>query len=299
MVYSYCWLAMTPRRIIPTASLTSNEWQVGPYHVGWEIPCQNTSDEFGMGWKTMSDGSIHPHRAANRGVEIVSPILRCADGIARVESMVARLRSMSAKVNSTCGMHVHVGWSGNARQLRKLISLVSHHEKALYASTGTKLREENRASTGAGSIKVRMKPYEDMRTMADLARGHHNRYQTLNLQNLLTHKRPTVEFRVFSGTLNIVKIKAYIQLCLALVQKAQSAKPKVKWDRTIKVSSAGRSNDTGSSAMNTLLMSLGWRQFHGSALETQKTYGMLTASEMPRMTKALKKMALKYDGPRP
>ena len=143
-----------------------------------------------------------------------------------------------------------------------------------------------------------MKPYEDMRTMTDLAQGHHNRYQTLNLQNLLTHKRPTVEFRVFAGTLNIVKIKAYIQLCLALVAKAQSSTPKVKWDREVKVSRTGRSNDTGSSAMNVLLMSLGWRKFHGRALETQKTFGMLTAAEMPRMVKALKQMARKYDGPR-
>tara|TARA_R110000824_G_scaffold41173_1_gene122749 strand:+ start:291 stop:1235 length:945 start_codon:yes stop_codon:yes gene_type:complete len=293
-------------------SLNRNNWTVGEYHRGWVIPEDSPEHNHGDGWKTMYDGSILSH-GHGRGVEVVSPVLRGSDGIAKVEAMVARLKGMDARVNRSTGMHVHIGWNGNATQLRRLISLVSHHEKALYAATGTPNREGN---TYAGSIKVRMKPFENMKSIRELSRNHHNRYQSLNLQNLIDGTRPTVEFRMFAGTLNITKVKAYIQLALALVQKAMSPAPKVKWDRPLNASS---SNDTGSSAMTAMLATLGWNKSVLNETEwrtwtpestatnpspevrtrtPRKTLGMLRGNEMTSMVKVLKRMAKKYDGSR-
>jgi hypothetical protein len=278
-------------------SLNRNNWTVGEYHRGWLVP-DNSGHDHGDGWKTMYDGSIRAN-GHNRGVEVVSPVLRGSDGIARVEAMVARLKGMNARVNRSCGMHVHIGWNGNAKQLRKLISLVSHHEKALYASTGTANREGN---TYAGSIKVRMKPFENMTSVRELSRNHHNRYQSLNLQNLIDGTRPTVEFRMFAGTLNATKIKAYIQLALALVQKAMSPAHKVDWDRPL---NASASNDTGSSAMTAMLRYLGWgntpesvRRTDGRMRWNVPTVGLLRENEMVSMVKMMKRMAKKYDGAR-
>ena len=267
--------------VIPVAALTNAGWLVGSYHVGAEIP---NSD----GWKAMRDGSIQAAEWGSTGVEIVSPVLSGAAGITKVDAMVARLQTMGAKVNASCGLHVHIGFNGSAQQLAKLISLVSFHEKALYASTGTKNREVNHY---CGSIKLAYKPLEKMTAMSTMNRICGDRYRALNLQNLIDGRRPTVEFRVFAGTLNATKIKAYIQICLALVQKAMSnASKKSAWDRDV-----NSSKPEGTASLIAFLAAMGWQKFHGDALENRSTFGMLTPDAMPEMVAMLKKMAKKYD----
>ena len=280
--------------VMPVASLCANGWQVGAYHVGADIPNGN-------GWKTMRDGSIQPSDYNHTGVEIVSPILRGAEGIASVDSMVARLRGMGATVNASCGLHVHVGFDGSAQQLANLISLVSYHEKALYASTGTKSREANRY---CGSIKLAFKPLEKMRSMSELRGPGSNRYSSLNLQNLIDGRRPTVEFRVFAGTLNATKIKAYVQICLGLVQRAMSTfARKSSWNR--KGHTSARLSQ-GASSVTSLLGAIGWSK-HASNVGARVpvklmgenhncvVFGLVTPTELPKMRRILGKMAKKYD----
>lgn len=54
----------------------------------------------------------------------------------------------------------------------------------------------------------------------------HSRYHLLNLHATFSTGRPahTIEFRAFNGTLHAGKIKAYIQLCLAISAQALSTK---------------------------------------------------------------------------
>ena len=264
--------------MVPTAQMTENGWIVGAYHVGAEIPGN-------VGWKTMRDGSIQSCGYDYTPVEIVSPVLRGVEGLQNVETMVNKLNTMGAKVNSSTGFHVHIGWNGSAKQLARLIALVSYHEKALYASTGTKSREHNQY---CGSIKMRLKPVERMTSMHQLRSVNPTRYASLNLNNLVTGTRPTVEFRVFAGTLNIIKIKAYIQLCLGLVQKAMTAKKRSEWDMV-----TTRHYD-GSFAMKALLRTLGWSCFR-MASPKHLTTGLLVPSQRDTMKKIMMRMAKKYD----
>ena len=61
-----------------------------------------------------------------------------------------------------------------------------------------------------------------------LARHHYDqsRYHLLNLHAAFSLERParTIEFRAFNGTLHAGKIKAYIQLCLAISAQALTTK---------------------------------------------------------------------------
>jgi len=263
--------------VMTVASLTANNWQVGAYHVGADIP------DF-AGWKTMRDGSIQPSNYTETGVEVVSPVLSGAEGIASVDAMVARLHSMGAKVNASCGLHVHVGFNGTAQQLARLISLVSYHQKALYASTGTNSRESNRY---CGSIKLAFKPLQKMKVMSDLRGPGSDRYRALNLQNLVDGRRPTVEFRIFAGTLNATKIKSYIQICLGLVQRAMAQDvPKSSWDRK-------GTCRFGSTAMHSMLGALGWTK--NSSSTGDMVFGLVTPTELNEMLSMMKKMAKKYD----
>ena len=66
--------------------------------------------------------------------------------------------------------------------------------------------------------------YSDWR---DCAATHydHSRYHLLNLHAAFSEERPahTIEFRAFEATLHAGKIKAYIQLCLAISAQALAA----------------------------------------------------------------------------
>jgi hypothetical protein len=100
-------------------------------------------------------------------------------------------------------------------QLKKLTHLVANFETAIYASSGTRSRarvETTAAPSAATSSKS---------TIASWAANYaaSDRYHILNLANLATNSKPTVEFRAFAGTLNFSKIVGHISTCIALVEQ--------------------------------------------------------------------------------
>ena len=108
---------------------------VGPYHHGYQVPWLPT------GWKAERDCSI-VYRSGRKACEFVSPKLCGEDGLREVVSSVTKIAERGARVNSSCGVHVTVTFPrNNAPALVRLISLVAHYERGLYASTGTRNRE--------------------------------------------------------------------------------------------------------------------------------------------------------------
>lgn len=56
-------------------------------------------------WKIVTDGSIQ----GNNGFEVVSPILQGEEGLRQVRVVMQTLENLGAKVNKSCGLHVHFG----------------------------------------------------------------------------------------------------------------------------------------------------------------------------------------------
>ncbi len=162
---------------------------VGPHGHGCDIPQL-------AGWKADRDPSIRA-RNGQEACEFVSPVLKGSEGLKQLLADLAVIRGLGAKVNTSCGLHVHVGIDKNDAELTaRLITLVSNFEKAIYASTGTKRRERSRWCNG-------LNHYGD----AETARrsGQYSRY---HVANLATGTKPTVEFRAFAATLDTVKLNA-------------------------------------------------------------------------------------------
>lgn len=104
-------------------------------------------------------------------------------------------------------MHVTVSFNGDARALARLLALFANLEDALYATTGTHRREE-------GHYARKIKYMGEGQARSTLVRDSHGaRYYGLNLTHVAAG-RNRVEFRLFSGSLNPIKIAAWIQLCL-------------------------------------------------------------------------------------
>lgn len=229
---------------IPEQNLQNAGVRIGGYHNGLQVNC------LPQGWNAQSDSSIRaPH--GKRGIEIVSPVLMGADGIRQVEFVLQWLRDMSAGCNESCGIHVHVGADENTA--RKLVGLVAQHEKALFAASGKKgkSRSNNHYCNGLIRNQNIRDAHESNRLVLNTA--GQSRYQTLNLTNLLSGRRPAVEFRAFAATFRTEVVLGYIRICLGMTQFAMASKKGFKFE-----SKWIDSNASGKTHMQRLMWRLRW-----------------------------------------
>ena len=194
-------------------------------------------------WKLMSDGSIRAERKTLHGyeqtnnrqykVEMVSPKLTYAE-LPKFQECVRQIRHAGAKVNSSCGLHIHVDAANHNRQsLKNLLSIMYAKEDILF-----KALQVNEARAARWCQKVREPMLRQARTLSaeetkdltqlesiwyegDVSAGEHynwTRYYALNLHSVFY--RGTVEWRCFNSTLHAGRAAAYINLCLAMSAQA-------------------------------------------------------------------------------
>ena len=87
----------------PTAEVIAKYFGTTAQYIGahlddWKIPMPD-----GRRWTVESDGSV-----TDPSAEVVSPVCRWED-IEMVQTVVRALRKAGAKVDSTCGIHIHIG----------------------------------------------------------------------------------------------------------------------------------------------------------------------------------------------
>lgn len=265
----------------------SDPTPIGPYHRGYQVAW------LPAGWRAERDASIQPQAPGRKGCEFVSPKLRGYAGLLEVLEAVDAIRARGGRVNHTCGIHVTVGFDGDAPALARLISLVGNHEKGIYASTGTKRRERNRYSK-------KIKPYGNHDDAKN--RCERDRYHLLNLTHLARGNN-RIEFRAFASSLNKTKIAGYIMLCLGLVELALSARRRSSWNyekRPGTKSCWDRSGaGEGETELRRLFYRLGWIRGWYKGADRDHRYGELRREDETPDWKAIKskllEMARKYD----
>lgn len=201
------------------------------------------TDPRGRWWKVVRDGSIRPQTRRNTRYpgdkddlrcELVTPVLSYHD-IPTLQAIIRLLRKQGNMVtNETCGIHVHVDASGHtANSLRNLTNIMASHEDLLFRALGVGSREQLwckkiQPDFVARMNRLRPQSLEAIETMwyngpsCRSAHYHPSRYHALNLHSLWSKKG--IEFRMFNSTSHAGKVKAYIQLCLAIsaLAKVQS-----------------------------------------------------------------------------
>jgi hypothetical protein len=266
--------------------------QVGHYHQGVQVP------ELPAGWNAQRDCSIDAGgRGGGQPVEIVSPILKGTDGLDQIVFVLNWLREKNARVNKSTGLHVHVGFRGDKQQMAAVVSCVAQHEKALFASTGTKSREQGHYCR---SIQADAQYQEHFRDHSRRRTGtaRFDRYRLLNLTNVLGGGKPTIEFRVFAGTLSTVKVLSYVRLCLALVERALASGRKTKWEAkpASEKNSVHRKGGAGQTAMARLFYAIGWTKGRVKTAYGNVASAAAPASSIDEGKKELMRLARKYDG---
>ena len=202
-------------------------------------------DDKGRKWFIVRDASIAPENNDEQSVaenvyqcELVTPILDY-DDIPIIHNVVCSLKEGGMKVNSTCGLHVHISGEGyTARGLRNLARLIAQKEELIFRAI--KISPERRwrycesiADTyfvhklkrtipidTDGIEKIRRIWYED--DWNDISDPYHqSKYYDLNLHSLYNGGKG-IEFRFFNSTDCADCVIAYVQFCLALSHYAKT-----------------------------------------------------------------------------
>jgi len=175
-------------------------------------------------WKVVSDASLAGHLC----FELVSPVLQGADGLMQVTTVCKVLTELGAKVNKSCGLHVHVdardlGRDALARVCKMWMKYESCFDSIVPAS--------RRNNAYCKSNRSQYPTLDAAWAAIDAATGINGlisamtmgtRYVKLNLQSLLRHG--TVEFRQHSGTVDGDKMTNWIALVVGFVECAVTAK---------------------------------------------------------------------------
>ncbi len=176
-------------------------------------------------WKAVRDGSLTGVLA-----EVVTPRLTY-DEIPKLQKVVRALRAAGARCDAQTGIHVHVNASRHdAKSLARLVKLINSKEELLFKAlrvNEARLAQYARRVDQRFLRRIVRRAPEDLRQLnrawygrQDLHPMHLSatRYFGLNLHAVWA--KGTIEFRYFNGTTHAGKVKAYVQLCLALSHKA-------------------------------------------------------------------------------
>lgn len=168
-------------------------------------------------WKVVSDGSVRgPHP-----FELVSPVLQGEEGLAQVKAVCGVLNRLGAKVNKTCGLHVHFGVGELEHETKFWRNLLNNYA-ALEAEIDSVMPPSRRGDSNIycrpvarPGLRQRLARCRDLRAI-ERAATNGCRYHKVNISSFWRHR--TVEFRHHSGTTDFAKISNWVRLLSRLVE---------------------------------------------------------------------------------
>jgi len=175
-------------------------------HLSVYSGCHNDIPMF----KLVPDGSISGYNPA----ECVTPALKGNNnGFDSLKDCCNSLVEAGAKVNSSCGLHVHIGVE-NLTQTQYVN--VFKNYKMLELVIDNFMANSRRKSNNGYCRSLRDHDFSYCTTMSDVANELDNdRYHKVNPMAWGRHH--TIEFRQHQGTVNFIKIKNWVSFCAKLV----------------------------------------------------------------------------------
>ena len=188
----------------------------------------------GRNWTIMYDSSVNCQ--GGQECEFVTP--KCTyDDIETVQTCIRALRRAGAKVDSSCGLHIHIdGANHTAQSLKNLAFTFRAKQDLIFKAVAPNRKDNHYCQPLSDNLVDNIKKIKklDIEKMKDTWYGtyrdgrgesahyHSSRYHALNLHSLWY--RGTVEFRLFNSTLHAGEVRANLNLCLAMSAAAINAK---------------------------------------------------------------------------
>jgi hypothetical protein len=163
-------------------------------------------------WKVTTDSSI----CGNHAFEVVSPILRGQRGLDELQTVCRVLKECRARINKSCGLHLHFDAARfSLQQFKNLVNNYHALETKIDRIMPNSRRSTNNNFCQPVSRTINMAGVSTARSVQDLVSLSRTRYGKLNLEAWNRHK--TVEFRQHSGTIEFEKISHWLTFLHNLV----------------------------------------------------------------------------------
>lgn len=163
-------------------------------------------------WKVVHDGSLGTEFQDGATAEVVSPILNVTD-FEQLRKVMNTLKDAGARVNATCGTHVHIGGfdlsADKVARAAKFWTYCQHMTDKLVAPS----RRNN--------PRWAKRLNEEELNAIERGRYDLDRYRAFNVTPI--NRIQTIEFRQHQGTLNATKLWAWADYCQAITNYAQDS----------------------------------------------------------------------------
>ena len=173
-------------------------------------------------WEITDDSSIRPKTSWENGYEIRSPILMEDQVDEQVTNVCKALEDVSAEINQTCGLHIHIdGRPFTLKEKAKIAAQYVRNQKTI-DSIMEKQRHHNTHARGwdedwAKQIIQDIPNVEDLEDVQMLVNPR-DRYHKINFR---TYQKGTIEFRQHQGTTYYKDIIQWKNFVTAFVEYAR------------------------------------------------------------------------------
>lgn len=176
---------------------------------------RNNHDHTDGQWKLTSDGSVTSN-SGQSGIEIVSPILHNDAGLAEACKVAQALKDAGAKINKTCGFHVHFDANHlTTGQLRMIAYRYATYETEIDAFMPPSRRDNRYCKTNR---ERNLRFYYESNKERFCEHAYDDRYRKVNLQAYARHH--TIEFRQHSGTCEPYKIRNWVNFLAQFIDRS-------------------------------------------------------------------------------
>jgi len=199
-------------------------------------------------WQVMWDVSL------KNGVEFVSPVLRfCREDLQALKFICDLLEDNYFYIDDSCGGHIHLGFDyfKTIDEFNVFLNLYGNVEDILYLisnRTGSRIR--GRVLRYANKLKPILEKIPNLTINFDkccdlgayatlIKKQIKERYYGLNLKNINSSNKNTIEFRMPNGEINFLEIVLNIRLFVKMLERSKTisnilvgtakTKQEIKW----------------------------------------------------------------------
>ena len=147
-------------------------------------------------------------------IEIVTPVLNGCEGFRLLQHVCDCLQRANAKINSRCGLHIHV--DAQTMSLNHIISIICEYQK-MEDVIDKKMRPERRNSQCKYAKSLREYNFGHIKTFGELLSTIHSRNYKINVQSLT--KYGSLEFRQHHGSVCYDEIRSWIFFIMLLCER--------------------------------------------------------------------------------
>lgn len=176
---------------------------------GINVAVEGYNHVTGNHWKIVGDSSL----VGSQTFELVSPILEGEAGLAELKKVTWVLDFCGAKVNNSCGLHIHFDAAGFNLQTWKNIILTYKNIESLIDCFMPESRRNNTYCKRLSSIDAQ--EINRATTISSIQEAFGDRYYKVNVKSYSRHR--TIEFRQHGGTTDFDKMENWIRFLNGLI----------------------------------------------------------------------------------